>query len=71
MDQPWIEKWLDGVVAGQTTMSQRLMSSIEAHGGLDRVISAARHRGVHLVQLTNDHGAELVAASLNPFRVLC
>ena len=71
MDQAWIETWLDGVVSGRATMSQRVMSSIEAHGGLHRLVSAAQERGVHLVRLTDDHGKELVAASLKPFTVLC
>ncbi len=71
MDDAWIDGWLDDVVSGKSTMSQRVMSSIDAHGGLDRVVTAARARGVHLVQLTDDHGKELVAASLHPFRTLC
>ncbi len=71
MDATWIETWLDNVASGQATMSQRLASSIEAHGGLDHAIAAAKLRGVHLVQVTDDHGKELVAASLNPFKVLC
>jgi hypothetical protein len=71
MNKDWIDAWLDSVVSGKSTMSQRVMSSIEIHGGLDRVVSAAQARGVHLVQLTDDHGKELVAASLHPFRTLC
>lgn len=71
MDNRWIEAWLDGVVGGKSTMSQRVMSSIESHGGLEPVVAAARARGVHLVQLTDDHGRALVAASLHPFHVLC
>ena len=71
MNGDWMERWLDGVASGQSTMSQRVMSSIEAHGGLDRAVSAARDRGVHLVALTDDHGRALVAASLKPFKTLC
>ncbi len=70
-DRAWVADWLDGVVDGKTTMSQRAMSSIEAHGGIDHAIEAARRRGVHLVQLTDDRGRTLVAASLKPFRTLC
>jgi hypothetical protein len=71
MDQTWIETWLESVVSGKATMSQRVMSAIEAHGGLESVIAAAQERGVHLVRLTDDHGKDLVAASLKPFTVLC
>ena len=42
-----------------------------AHGGLDAVIKAARAKGVHLVQLTDDKGDVLVAASRDPFETLC
>ncbi|MBS0361778.1 MAG: hypothetical protein JSR98_10385 [Proteobacteria bacterium] len=71
MDDRWIEGWLDGVVSGRSTMSQRVASSIEAHGGMDRAVAAARARGVHLVELTDEHGKRLVAASLKPFKTLC
>ena len=71
MDKGWIDAWLDDVVSGKSTMSQRVMSSIETHGGLDQVVTAAKARGVHLVLLTDDHGKDLVAASLHPFRTLC
>lgn len=71
MDDGWIDAWLDSVLSGKSTMSQRVLSSIETHGGLDQVVSAAKARGVHLVQLTDDQGKELVAASLHAFRTLC
>ena len=51
-------------------MSQRKRTAMDAHGGLERVVEAAHAEGVHLVLLTDDHGDELVAASLQPFRVL-
>ena len=71
-DQPfWADEWLDRVAAGELTMSQRAMSVIEAKGGLEPVIAAATVRGVHLVQLTDDTGKTLIAASLEPFKVLC
>jgi len=60
----WIKDWIESVASGQATMSQRKRSSIDAHGGLEIAIAAAQARGVHLVQLTDDKGAILVAASL-------
>ena len=71
MSDAWIEDWLDGVASGGAKMSQRALTSIEAHGGLEPVIAAARARGVHLVKLTDDHGKTLIAASLEPFETLC
>jgi hypothetical protein len=35
-------------------MSQRALSSIDAHGGLTAAVKAARKQGVHLVRLTDD-----------------
>lgn len=71
MDEAWIETWLEGVVSGKSTMSQRAVRFIETHGGLDRVVAAAKSRGVHLVHLTDHKGKDLIAASLHPFRTLC
>ena len=71
-DEPfWADEWLDRVAAGELTMSQRAMRVVEAKGGLERVIAAAKARGVHLVQLTDDTGKVLIAASVEPFEVLC
>lgn len=67
----WIETWLDAVASGAATMSQRKRESIEAHGGLEAAIAAARAKGVHLIQLTDDKGNILVAASRQPFHTLC
>lgn len=68
----WIAAWLDAVVDGSGTMSQRSLSSIEKRaGGLDPVIAAAQKRGVHLLLIEDDKGVELVAASTKPFTVLC
>ena len=67
----WIGGWIDAVASGKATMSQRKRSSIDAHGGLAAVVNAARARGVHLVQLTDDKGDLLVAASREPFEPLC
>ena len=71
LDPSWIEKWLDAVEAGRATMSQRTVSSIEAHGGLQAAVNVARLKGVHLVKLTDDKGNVLVAASRHSFEALC
>ncbi|UAK25673.1 hypothetical protein [Sphingomonas nostoxanthinifaciens] len=70
-DKDWVDRWLDAVRDGTATMSQRSRTSIDTHGGLDVAIAAAKARGVHLVQLTDDKGRLLVAASLEPFETLC
>lgn len=67
----WLAKWLDGVRDGSATMSQRARSSIEQNGGLRAAIAAATARGVHLVELTDDKGNQLVAASRHQFTTLC
>jgi hypothetical protein len=70
-DRDWMATWLDAVQDGSATMSQRARSSIDRHGGLEVAVKAARSRGVHLVELTDDKGKVLVAASLHPFTALC
>jgi hypothetical protein len=67
----WINRWLDAVASGDATMSQRAMTAIESHGGLESVVEAAKSKGVHLVQLTDHKGKLLVAASCDPFVTLC
>ena len=69
--QAWIATWLDAVRDGRATMSQRTRSSVDTHGGLEEVTIAARSRGVHLVELTDDKGRKLIAASRHPFNTLC
>ncbi|WP_419809190.1 hypothetical protein [Sphingomonas sp.] len=64
-------RWLDAVQSGAATMSQRKLSSIVANGGIEQAIAAARRREVHLVELIDDKGAALVAASKHPFQTLC
>lgn len=63
--------WLDSVVSGDAKMSQRRITWAEKHGGLTSLIDKARSKGVHLVQLTDDEGHELLACSLSPFKTLC
>lgn len=68
---PWTEAWLDGVVSGASTMSQRKVTSIEKFGGgLAVARDTAKRKGIHLVQLEDDKGNALVAASKHPFKVL-
>ena len=66
-----LDSWLASVVAGEATMSQRGVRWVEAQGGLEAVVAAAKARHVHLVQLTDDQGGVLIAASLHPFTALC
>jgi hypothetical protein len=70
--QRWTATWLDPVVDGRLAMSQRRLTSIEKYGGsVESVKAMAIARGVHLMQLTDDKGDVLVAASLKPFQVIC
>lgn len=67
----WLSRWIDSVARGAATMSQRAVSSVDAHGGIDQAVTLAQARGVHLVQLTDDTGKLLLAASRHPFKTLC
>lgn len=68
----WAQRWIAGVADGTFTMSQRKRSAVEARGGgLTAVRRLAEANGVHLLLLTDDRGAELVAASRSPFQVIC
>jgi len=70
-ESEWTKKWLDSVVDGSSTMSQRKTSSVEKHGGGIKTLKRqAKQRGVHLIQLEDDKGNNLIAASLKPFKVL-
>ena len=67
----WAEEWLAEVANGTLTMSQRKLTSVvDRGGGIDAVVSVARAKGVHLALFTDDHGQELVVASLHPIRCL-
>ena len=69
---PWATAWLETVANGSNTMSQRKLSSIEKRGGgLAAVKTAARRKGVHLLLVEDDKGNALIAASTNPFKVVC
>lgn len=67
----WAEAWLSRVADGSLTMSQRKLSSLEAHGGVALARSVAKRLGVHLAIIVDDRGQELVAASAHPIRVIC
>lgn len=70
--EQWATEWLDSVVSGASTMSQRKLTSIQNRGGgIDAVKALAEKRGVHLLLLEDDQGNELIAASLKPFKVIC
>jgi len=63
--------WLESVASGEATMSQRNFKWVETNGGLTKLVHAAKARGVHLLQLTDDKDNELIAASTKPFVALC
>ncbi len=68
----WVHAWLDGVVDGSTSMSQRKLTSVEKRGGgVEAVRRVATAKGVHLLVLEDDQGDQLVAASTRPFTVVC
>jgi hypothetical protein len=64
--------WLAGIANGSKTMSQRMLISVENHGGgLEAVKAVAQSLDVHLLLLEDDKGVELVAASKKPFKIVC
>lgn len=67
----WATDWLDAVASGANTMSQRKLSIIEKRGSLAAVKKLAEERGVHLLQIEDDKGNELIAASTKPFKIVC
>lgn len=70
-EMKWAIEWLDAVASGANTMSQRKLSVIERRGSLNAVKILAKERGVHLLQIEDDKGNKLIAASLKPFKVIC
>ena len=67
----WMGSWLDAVKDERAAMSQRSRSSVDRNGGIAAAIAAAEARGVHLLELTDDEGKILIAASRHPFSTLC
>ena len=70
-DRDWATEWLSSVANGSATMSQRKLTTVEKHGGLNVVKTVAQELGVHVVQLEDDKGDQLLAASVHPFKVIC
>ena len=67
----WAERWLSAVAGGRSIMSQRKLASIETRGGGIKLVQAvAKKLHVHLVQLADDKGSVLVAASKHRFKVI-
>ncbi|QQL50176.1 hypothetical protein [Mucilaginibacter ginkgonis] len=64
--------WLDNVSNGKLTMSQRSVRLLEKNdGSLMPIIKAALERDLHLIQLKDDYGNDLVLASKSLFKTLC
>ncbi len=70
--EDWMQRWIESVVSGESTMSQRKMSSI-AKRDIDMkiLIAEAKKQHVHLLLLKDDKGEEVIAASKDEFVVLC
>ena len=66
----WSEAWMLQVANQPTSMTQRKLDVVKARGGIAALKRSAKKHGVHLVQLTDDRGVDLVAASTKPFKVL-
>lgn len=70
--EQWATEWLTAVANGTLTMSQRKLSSVLAHAGnVETIREVAVRLLVHLAIVVDDHGDELVVASVHPIRVLC
>jgi hypothetical protein len=68
----WAARWLDPVASGASTMSQRKLKSVKRYGGgLPIMRKLATVRGVHLLLIKDEKGNEVLAASQNPFKVIC
>ena len=69
--EAWCDEWMSKVADEPASMSQRKLDVVKAKGGGVAVLKrSAKARGVHLLQLTDDRGIELVAASTKSFKVL-
>lgn len=66
------KKWLARIASGELTMGQRKVSKVMKNdGALTPIVKAARSKGIHLLQLTDDKGNVLLAGSKEAFKVLC
>ena len=67
----WCDAWMSKVASEPASMTQRKVDSVKAKGGgVVMLKRSAKAHGVHLVQLTDDRGVVLIAASGKPFKVL-
>jgi hypothetical protein len=71
VDAAWIEHWMKSVASGEHPLSQRARRSIDRHGGIEALTAAARKRGLHLAELTNELGQRVVTASIDTIDVFC
>ena len=63
--------WIAKVRDKPGSMSQRKQDVVEGWpGGVDALVREARAGGVHLLRLSDDHGVQLIAASVHPFEIL-
>jgi hypothetical protein len=63
--------WIAQVRDEPGSMRQRKLEVVERWpGGLDALVREAKAQGVHLLRLTDDHGVQLIAASVHPFSIL-
>lgn len=67
----WVSAWLDSIVDRPGALSHRAWTKIEKHGGIEPVIAAATHRNIHLVEMIDESGQRVVAASRSPVRPIC
>lgn len=67
----WVSAWLDSVADRPGALSHRSWQKIEKHGGIGPVIAAAANRKMHLVEMIDESGQRVVAASRSPLRPLC
>ena len=64
--------WISSIADGKLSMGQKNVKAlVEREGELSIVIEAAIAAGIHLVQLTDEHGIEFIAASKYPYKILC
>jgi len=69
--EAWCDNWMDTLAANPASMTQRKLDSVRAKGGgLSVLKRSAKAHGVHLLQITDDRGVELIAASTHPFKIL-
>ena len=64
-------QWVAEVKSRPGSMTQRKESVVDAWpGGLAELVREAKSQNVHLVRVTDDHGIQLIAASIHPFDIL-